>query len=698
MCLAFGSHKLSPRGFLLFRRVCPFSPVFRQHRGVSVAGLCYTQKLPAPSRFQTRTLKTIRSKKRKEPRDLLPTTAGESKLDPQPTPNGPSPDRAATPRVRKLLSNGLTGGPEEKKAGATDPWRCKMAREKEMQEFTRSLFRGRPDLSTLTHSIVRRRFLAHAGRDHLEPEEKQALKRLVEDELLKMQVDEEGAREEGLHRAKKAKRPPTTPCRDPRRKRPRFNSESELSSAASSPDCSSPPAEKGMAAAGSLKESPKRASKKAVESIDEEGQQRDLTAKTGLEEAMAKNGEEKEEGSARASKAWKEESSEEEEEGKGSKGSIRRKPVTKNKQAPGRTSPSRVQSMEVSEGSEEEPVQRTGRKGAESHQESEKESEEEEMLVKKKESREEEEACKPRAQSNGREKSAWKKRNAKQKSRAARLQGDGGHQEGEEDTAAAGSGEDSEGDDEPLGQRKSKDRTQGEADKRQSGSSKYQEDSGRRLKPTTKGTGKTAQVESEKIGSGEASDSEREVSDSEAGGSPQGDRKSRSSRKSSKKSRTYSSSSSADSSPELRGRKAGGSDRCGEDHPAVRRLKRYIRACGAHRNYKKLLGPCRSRKECLSILRAELEALGMKGNPSLEKCRTLKLQREEAAEVASLDMSNIISGSGRPRRCTAWNPSEAAAPGELYRRTLDSEEEWPRRLPPDWSHMRGIISSDGESN
>ena len=42
--------------------------------------------------------------------------------------------------------------------------------------------------STLTRSIVRARFLAHAGRDHLEPEEKQALKRLVEEELLKMQV------------------------------------------------------------------------------------------------------------------------------------------------------------------------------------------------------------------------------------------------------------------------------------------------------------------------------------------------------------------------------------------------------------------------------------------------------------------------------------------------------------------------------
>lgn len=43
------------------------------------------------------------------------------------------------------------------------------------------------------------------------------------------------------------------------------------------------------------------------------------------------------------------------------------------------------------------------------------------------------------------------------------------------------------------------------------------------------------------------------------------------------------------------------------------RLKRYIRACGAHRNYKKLLGSCRSHKERLSVLRTELEALGMKG-------------------------------------------------------------------------------------
>lgn len=545
-----------------------------------------------------------------------------------------------------------------------------------MQEFTRSFFRGRPDLSTLTHSIVRRRFLSHAGRDHLEPEEKQALKRLVEEELLKMQVDEEGAKKEGLRRAKKAKRAPTTPCRDPQRKRSRFNSESEPSSAASSPDCFGPPAKNGMAAAiMPAKERPKRASKKAVESNEEEEQQRDQTAKIGLErEAVQKRGEEEEEGSARTGRVWKEESSEEEDEGKESKGRTQRKSVTKNEQAPGMASRSSRQSTEESESSEEEPAQRTGSKGAESHQESEEESEEE-TLAKKKENRE--------------EASAWEERSAKQRSRTASLQGDCGDGEGEEGKAAAGSGDDSEGDDQPLGQRKSKDRTKWERDKKQSGSSEDEEDRGKRLTPAAKGTGKTA--------SAEASDSERELSDSEAGGSPQGDRKSHSSRKSSKRSRTRS-SSSADSSPDLRGRKARGSGRQSEDHPAVMRLKRYIRACGAYRNYKKLLGSCCSRKECLSVLRAELEALGMKGNPSLEKCRALKVQREEAAEVAALDVSNIISGSGRPRRCTAWNPSEAVTPGELYRRTLDSDEERPRRPPPDWSHMRGIISSDGESN
>lgn len=73
------------------------------------------------------------------------------------------------------------------------------------------------------------------------------------------------------------------------------------------------------------------------------------------------------------------------------------------------------------------------------------------------------------------------------------------------------------------------------------------------MKPTTEGTGKTAKVGSI---SGKASDSEREVSDSEAGGSPKRERENHSFKKSSRKGRTRSSSSSStDGSPEPKGRK-----------------------------------------------------------------------------------------------------------------------------------------------
>lgn len=520
-----------------------------------------------------------------------------------------------------------------------------MAREKEMQEFTRSFFRSRPDLSTLTHSIVRRRFLAYAGRDHLEPEEKQALKRLVEEELVKMQVDEGGTREDKLDLTGKAKRSPT-PCSDSERKRPRFNSGSEPSSAASSPDCFGRPAENGMSGAegGPGKEeaeSPGPTSK-AAESSDDQEQQEDPGAEAVVE---ASSEEEEEEGRVGTREACEEEEEEE------PKGRTRKKAVAKSKQAAGKASARRKQAREESE---DELAPRAAKKGAQSPQDSGRESGEGEGEDWKQHSR-----------------SSRGKRPAPEERRLTGDSGDSG--EGQiHGSAGRGGGSGSDGsDDEPLA-RRSKARAQG-----QDGDE-----------------ARTAESPAAGAAGGEDSDLEREGSDSEAGGSLK-ERKNRSSKKSSKRGRPRSSSSSSDGSPEPKGGKAGAASR-GEDHPAVTRLKRYIRACGAHRNYKKLLGSCRSHKERLSVLRAELEALGMKGNPSLEKCRALKEQREAAAEVASLDVANIISGSGRPRRRTAWNPT-AAAPGELYRRTLDSEEEGPRLAPTDWSHMRGIISSDGDS-
>ncbi|XP_053121320.1 HIRA-interacting protein 3 [Hemicordylus capensis] len=131
-----------------------------------------------------------------------------------------------------------------------------------------------------------------------------------------------------------------------------------------------------------------------------------------------------------------------------------------------------------------------------------------------------------------------------------------------------------------------------------------------------------------------------------------------------------------------------------EEHPAIRRLKRYIWECGVRRNYKKLLAGCRSRKAKVEALKKELENLGLKGTPTLAKCKALKHKREEAAEVASLDLSNIITTEGRrPRRNNVWS---------LYSKPQEpptSPEESPIRRPStDWSRLRGVISSDGESS
>lgn len=520
---------------------------------------------------------------------------------------------------------------------------------------------------------MRQKFLIHVGRDHLEPEEKQALKRLMEEELLKMQADA-GTRE-GKPDFIKVKRSPA-PCSHPERKRFRFNSESESSSTPSSPDCSGPPTKNNT----TKKACPRRTLKKAVESTDEE-QQTDLVAKMGLEESS----EEEEEGSVRSGEVWKAEDTEDDDVRKEQKGGVRKKAGAKNKPAPHKAD--RKQAREESGSSEEEAVQNRAkverRTGAKCQEES--EDSEDEILAKKSEHRE------SRLKSSKAGRTARGRKSSKQKSRAGRPTGGLGDSEEEKEGDAVSSG-DSSGEEEPLAKRKSKDKTQTESGRRQSTSS--DDDDGRQVQAATQGTTKTGSLGSSNGDSG----TEREVSDSQAGQNTKEERKSRSSKKSSKNGKARSSSSSSDASPEPTGQKAG-SRRCGEDHPAVVRLKRYIWACGARRNYKKLLGSCGSHKERLNVLRAELEALGMKGNPSLEKCRALKQHREEAAEVASLDVANIISSSGRPRRRNAWNPSgEAISPGELYHRTLDSDEERPRQAPPDWSHMRGIISSDGESS
>ncbi|TRY95658.1 hypothetical protein DNTS_017852 [Danionella cerebrum] len=145
------------------------------------------------------------------------------------------------------------------------------------------------------------------------------------------------------------------------------------------------------------------------------------------------------------------------------------------------------------------------------------------------------------------------------------------------------------------------------------------------------------------------------------------------------------------------------------EHKAVSRLKRYIALCGVRRNYKKMFEDCRSVKSKVALLRKELEELGVKGNPSIEKCKKARLKREEAQEVAELDLTNIITTEGRPRRRAAsgaaWPPAQSASsPPCSYKRTVDSDSDSEdnqtnrSRKRGAWGNLQGIISDDGDSD
>lgn len=50
-----------------------------------------------------------------------------------------------------------------------------------------------------------------------------------------------------------------------------------------------------------------------------------------------------------------------------------------------------------------------------------------------------------------------------------------------------------------------------------------------------------------------------------------------------------------------------------DEHKSVVRLKRFISLCGVRRNYKKLLHGCRSVRSQVTVLKKELEDLGVHG-------------------------------------------------------------------------------------
>uniref|UniRef100_M4AAZ3 HIRA interacting protein 3 n=2 Tax=Xiphophorus maculatus TaxID=8083 RepID=M4AAZ3_XIPMA len=143
-----------------------------------------------------------------------------------------------------------------------------------------------------------------------------------------------------------------------------------------------------------------------------------------------------------------------------------------------------------------------------------------------------------------------------------------------------------------------------------------------------------------------------------------------------------------------------------DEDKAVVRLKRYITLCGVRRNYKKLLDGCRSTRSKVAVLKKELEDLGLRGNPSIEKCKKVRLKREEAQELAELDVDNIISTEGRPRRRGTSAMQVHKEPPSSYQRTLNSDSESDqennapkgRRKISEWANLHGIISDDADTD
>ncbi|MEQ2224705.1 hypothetical protein ILYODFUR_010215 [Ilyodon furcidens] len=167
---------------------------------------------------------------------------------------------------------------------------------------------------------------------------------------------------------------------------------------------------------------------------------------------------------------------------------------------------------------------------------------------------------------------------------------------------------------------------------------------------------------------------------------------------------------SAEKTKDERGKKAKKKDEKNQgpkdQDKAVVRLKRYIALCGVRRNYKKLLDGCRSTRSKVAVLKKELEDLGVRGNPSIEKCKKIRLKREEAQELAELDVDNIITTEGRPKRRGTSAMQVHLDPPSSYQRTLNSDSDSDqendahkgRRKMSEWANLHGIISDDADTD
>lgn len=82
----------------------------------------------------------------------------------------------------------------------------------------------------------------------------------------------------------------------------------------------------------------------------------------------------------------------------------------------------------------------------------------------------------------------------------------------------------------------------------------------------------------------------------------------------------------------------------------IKALKASINKCGVRKNWSKELADCDTDSKKIKKLKKILEDLGVKGRPTLEKCKKVKKNRELEAELRAMDVDNIISDDVKESR------------------------------------------------
>ncbi|XP_065059149.1 HIRA-interacting protein 3-like [Rhopilema esculentum] len=126
-----------------------------------------------------------------------------------------------------------------------------------------------------------------------------------------------------------------------------------------------------------------------------------------------------------------------------------------------------------------------------------------------------------------------------------------------------------------------------------------------------------------------------------------------------------------------------------QESSKILKLKKYLAVAGIRiQNYAKVFEGCKSKKAKEAKLLEMLEEQGLKGKPTLEKCKKMRKKIEAKKEVAELDLCNIIDYNGSSRGKTTRTTRNRLKP-------IDTNKQ---DIKDPFGNLYGIIDSEEESD